>query len=111
MLETIPTSKTINDMQSLTPGMVPGAPSQIGQISFGALASGYRSYGISGQERVSIDGINIQNNEAPDFASAEEVVTKTFGGTADTPTPGAQIELVVKTGGKPCRYRRHQSPV
>jgi hypothetical protein len=99
MLETIPTSKTINDMQSLTPGMVPGAPSQIGQISFGALASGYRSYGISGQERVSIDGINIQNNEAPDFASAEEVVTKTFGGTADTPTPGAQIELVVKTGG------------
>jgi len=99
ILETVPTSKTINDMQALTPGMVPGAPSQIGQISFGALASGYRSYGVSGQERVSIDGINIQNNEAPDFASAEEVVTKTFGGTADTPTPGAQIELVVKSGG------------
>jgi Carboxypeptidase regulatory-like domain len=99
LLETIPNNRTYNDIMALTPGMSPSAPPQVGQVGFGALAGGYKNYGMSGQERVFMDGVNMQSNEAPDFAIAEEVDTKTFGTTAESPTPGAQIQIIVKSGG------------
>jgi len=99
ILETIPNNRTYGDIIALTPGLTPTAPPQVGQVGFGALASGYRSYGITGQERVFMDGVNMQSNEAPDFAISEEVDTKSFGTTAETPTVGAQIQMIVKSGG------------
>jgi hypothetical protein len=99
ILETIPNSRTYSDIIALTPGLTPSAPPQVGQIGFGALTSGYRSYGVTGQERVFMDGVNMQSNEAPDFAISEEVDTKSFGTTAETPTVGAQIQMIVKSGG------------
>src|SRR5262245_14926765 len=99
ILETIPNNRTYGDIIALTPGLTPSAPPQVGQVGFGALTSGYRSYGITGQERVFMDGVNMQSNEAPDFAISEEIDTKSFGTTAETPTVGAQIQMIVKSGG------------
>jgi hypothetical protein len=104
LLESIPNNRTYTDIGTLTPGMMPGVPPQTGGIGFGAIATtaaggGYRSYGFTGGERVFMDGVNMQSNEAPDFAISEEVDVKTFGATAETPTPGAQIQIIVKSGG------------
>ena len=105
VIDSIPNNRTTNDIIMLTPGMTPSAPAQTGQIAFGALAGGYRAYGLTGQEVVYMDGVSLQTNETPDFAIGEEVVTQTFGNTAEIPTGGAQIQIVVKSGGNQYRGR------
>jgi hypothetical protein len=106
-LDLIPNGHTFNDILALTPGLLPKTASQAGQIGFAALASGYNSYGFPGQERNFMDGVNHHSSEGVDFAIAEEVDTKTFGTTAETPTVGAQVSLIVKSGGNDFhgRYR------
>lgn len=108
MLESIPNNRTTNDIIMMTPGMVPSTPPQTGQIGFGALASGYRAYGLTGQEAVFMDGVSLQTNETPDFAIGEEVLTQSFGNTAEIPTAGAQIQIIVKSGGNDFHGRQKE---
>lgn len=98
-LEELPTSRTYQDIITLTPGMV-GTRSSItvGEIGFGVLLGAHRVYGLSGAAETYVDGVNVQNNTIPDFASAEEVDVKTFGHSADVQSPGSHINLVTKSG-------------
>jgi hypothetical protein len=108
-LASIPNGYTFNDVLTLTPGLLPRTPSQAGHIGFPALSSNYNSYGFTGQERNFMDGVNFHSSEGVDFAIAEEVDTKTFGTTAETPTAGAQISIIVKSGGNEYHGRlRHE---
>jgi len=100
LLDSVPNNLNYNDIQNLTPGLVVAAPPQPGQLGSSALGNGFKSYGMSaGQQRTSIEGIDMQTNETPDFSSLEEVDVKTFGNSAEIPTPGAAVQLIVKSGG------------
>jgi hypothetical protein len=46
-----------------------------------------------------MDGVSMYTDEAPDFGISAEVSTKTYGATAETLGAGAQVEMVVKSGG------------
>jgi hypothetical protein len=94
----IPNGHTFNDILALTPGLVPSSPSQAGQIGFSALTSNYDSYGFIGQDKNFMDGIAFHDSEGIDFAMAQEVDVKTFGTTAETPTVGAQVSILSKSG-------------
>src|SRR5579862_1346496 len=98
-LDLIPNGHTFNDILALTPGLVPKTSSQAGQIGFAALAGGYNSYGFPGQDRNFMDGINHHDSEGVDFAIAQEEDVKTFGTTAEAQTAGAQLSMIVKSGG------------
>jgi hypothetical protein len=98
-LDFIPNGHTFNDILALTPGLVPKTSSQAGQIGFAALTGSYNSYGFPGQDRNFMDGIDHHDSEGVDFAIAQEEDVKTFGTTAESQTAGAQLSLLVKSGG------------
>src|SRR5207245_10538634 len=100
ILVAIPTNRNYQDIMNLTPGMVTTTPPQAGVIGMKGEANGFKNYGavLSGQERTSIEGIDMHSNENPDFTAVEETDIKTFGNTAEVSTPGAAIQLIVKSG-------------
>jgi hypothetical protein len=101
VLNAIPNNRNYQDIMNLTPGMVTTTPPQSGVIGMKGEANGFKNYGamLSGQERTSIEGIDMQSNENPDFSTVEEVDAKTYGNTAEVSTPGAALQLIVKSGG------------
>jgi len=108
LLAAIPNNRNYQDIMNLTPGMVTVVPPQAGVIGMKGEANGFKNYGLSGNERTSIEGIDMHSNENPDFAAVEEVDVKTFGNTAEVPTPGASIQLIVKSGGNQFHGRYHE---
>src|SRR5206468_10300356 len=72
---------------------------QNGALGMKGEANGFKNYGMSGNERTTIEGVDMHSNENPDFSAVEEVDVKTFGNSAEVPTPGAAIQLIVKSGG------------
>src|SRR4051812_35527944 len=108
ILASIPNNRNYQDIMNLTPGLVTVAPPQAGVIGMKGEANGFKSYGLSGNERTTIEGIDMHSNENPDFAAVEEVDVKTFGNTAEVPTPGAAIQLIVKSGGNQFHGRYHE---
>jgi hypothetical protein len=81
------------------------APPQAGQIGMKGEANGFKNYGASfdtnggAQERTSIEGVDMHSNENPDFSTVQEVDIKNYGNTSEVSTPGAAIQLIVKSGG------------
>src|SRR5205814_5666523 len=57
-----------------------------------------KTYGAGGGTAV-MEGVKMNPNEVPDFTTFEEVDVKTFGNTADVDTPGAAVQLIIKSGG------------
>jgi hypothetical protein len=108
VLTAIPNNRNYQDIQNLTPGMVTVVPPQPGVIGMKGEANGFKNYGLAGNERTTIEGIDMHSNENPDFAAVEEVDVKTFGNTAEVPTPGAAIQLIVKSGGNDFHGRYHE---
>ncbi|HEY7170608.1 MAG TPA: carboxypeptidase regulatory-like domain-containing protein [Vicinamibacterales bacterium] len=108
ILAAIPNNRNYQDIMNLTPGMVTVVPPQAGVIGMKGEANGFKNYGLIGNERTSIEGIDMHSNENPDFAAVEEVDVKTFGNTAEVPTPGAAIQLIVKSGGNDFHGRYHE---
>ena len=97
LLKTVPISNNYQDIVNLTPGMVVTAPPPMGDI---AISGSFRSYGgASGQERTSVEGIDMRISDVPNFATVEEVDAKTYGNTAEMSTPGAAFQLIIKSGG------------
>ena len=99
VLTAIPNNRNYQDIMNLTPGMVTVVPPQPGVIGMKGEANGFKNYGLSGNERTTIEGVDMHSNENPDFAAVEEVDVKTFGNTAEIATPGAAVQLIVKSGG------------
>src|SRR5581483_8008991 len=99
LLSSVPTNRNYQDTMLLVPGAAVQGPPQVGDIGFRALTGGHVTYGLAAQTSNSVEGIEALPNEAPDFASVEEVDVKTYGNTAETSIPGAVIQLLVKSGG------------
>jgi Carboxypeptidase regulatory-like domain len=101
-LKDIPTSR---DMWSLI-GIAPGF--SLNRFDVGGSTAGtqtsYTSYGMGGQQRVQMDGVNMtESNNATsaytDYSAFEEVQMGTSGNDASMPSPGVQINMIVKSGG------------
>lgn len=96
---------TARDMWSLI-GVAPGlklSTFDVGGSQTGTQI-GYSSYGMSGQQRVNMDGVNMtEGNSATsaytDYSAFEEVQMGTSGNDASASSPGVQINFVVKSGG------------
>jgi hypothetical protein len=101
-LKDIPTSR---DMWSLI-GIAPGF--SLNRFDVGGSTAGtqtsYTTYGVGGQQRVQMDGVNMtEGNSATsaytDYSAFEEVQMGTSGNDASMPSPGVQVNMVVKSGG------------
>lgn len=71
-------------------------------------ATAYTAYGLSGQVRVLIDGINATEGTGGagfyfDYPSHEEVFIGVQGQSAEMPNPGVQTQFVAKSGGNQFR--------
>jgi hypothetical protein len=101
-LANIPTSR---DMWSLI-GVAPGLALNrfdVGGSTTGT-QTGYTSYGFTGQQRVQMDGVNMTEATAAtsaytDYSAFEEVQMGTSGNDASMPSPGVQVNFIVKSGG------------
>jgi len=64
---------------------------------------GYRSYGLSGQNQVYLDGVNLTEGNSGgslygDYGSWEEVNVSSAGNSAETKTAGAYVNAVLRSG-------------
>ena len=101
-LNNLPTSR---DMWSLI-GVAPGLT--LNRFDVGGSTTGtqtaYTSYGFTGQQRVQMDGVNMTEATAAtsaytDYSAFEEVQMGTSGNDASMPSPGVQVNFIVKSGG------------
>jgi hypothetical protein len=101
-LNNLPTSR---DMWSLI-GV--GAGLSLNRFDVGGSTTGtqtaYTSYGFNGQQRVQMDGVNMTEGTAAtsaytDYSAFEEVQMGTSANDASMPSPGVQVNFVVKSGG------------
>jgi hypothetical protein len=101
-LNNLPTSR---DMWSL---MGVGAGLSLNRFDVGGSTTGtqttYTSYGFSGQQRVQMDGVNMTEGTGAtsaytDYSAFEEVQMGTSSNDASMPSPGVQVNFVVKSGG------------
>jgi hypothetical protein len=84
------------------PGLKTTTP-DVGGSTMGSQV-GYRSYGISGQNQVFIDGVNLTEGNSGgslygDYGSWEEVNVSSAGNGADSRTAGSAINVIVRSGG------------
>ena len=120
LLAATPNSMNYQDVYLLVGGVqVLGAP-LTGESGLRPLAANMRpvTYGQGGiRGSHTLDGVLVEPNDQPDFASFEEVDVKTFGNTAEVCCPGEATNLIVKSGGNLFRgkyretfqHRRFQS--
>lgn len=101
-LAELPTSR---DMWSL---MGIGAGFSLKTFDVGGASMGtqiaYSAYGMTGQQRVQMDGINMTEGTGAtsaytDYSAFEEVQMGTSAVDAAMPSPGANVNFVVKSGG------------
>ena len=87
---------------AVTPGV------QMPRIDVGGNRAGtqtaYSAYGLTGQVRVLIEGINTTEGTGGagfyfDYSSLEEVFLGTSGQSAEMPNPGVQCQFIAKSGG------------
>jgi outer membrane receptor protein involved in Fe transport len=101
MLRSLPTARDLWAVYSLTPGMRMG-DHDVGGSRAGT-QSGFSAYGASGQTRLQVDGVNMNEGTGGggymDFGSLEEVQIGTSGNDASVPTPGVVVNALTKSGG------------
>ena len=100
--KTVPISRTLQEIMSVTPGMrSTGRP----DLGGGTISGGsFKSYGVSGQFTNLIEGINTRQDSgspgnAADYASMAEMQVNSVGADAETALPGASVNLIIKSGG------------
>jgi carboxypeptidase family protein/TonB-dependent receptor-like protein len=103
LIDAVPGNSNFSDVMLLAGGTSVSGPPLTGIITAGGGGFAGKTYGAgnsaTGNGSVAIDGVKIMQNEIPDFTAFEEVDVKTFGNTADVDTPGAAVQLVIKSGG------------
>src|SRR5918993_1027752 len=101
-LNNIPNGRDMWALLAATPGVV------MNNIDVGGnragTQTGYRAYGLSGQVRVSVEGINTTEGTGGagfyfDYGSFEEVFLGVAGQGAEAATPGVQSQFLGKSGG------------
>ncbi len=101
-LNSIPNGRDMWALLAATPGVV------MGRIDVGGnragTQTGYTAYGLTGQVRVSVEGINTTEGTGGagfyfDYGSFEEVFLGVAGQGAEAATPGVQSQFLGKSGG------------
>jgi len=101
-LQSIPNGRDMWSLLAVTPAV------QMSRIDVGGnragTQTGYTAYGIGGQVRVLIEGINTTEGTGGagfyfDYSSLEEVFMGTSGQSAEMPNPGVQSQFIAKSGG------------
>ncbi len=98
LLETIPGNNNYRDVMLMVGGMQPNNAPLTGGESAQALGFNGVAYG-TGIGSANVEGMRMMNFQPANFSAYEEVDVKTFGNTADVDQPGANVQLVVKSGG------------
>jgi hypothetical protein len=101
-LSNLPTSRDMWSLMGVAPGMSVNR-FDVGGSTTGT-QTGYTSYGFTGQQRVQMDGVNMTEATAAtsaytDYSAFEEVQLGTSGNDASMPSPGVQVNFIVKSGG------------
>src|SRR5687767_3526538 len=100
-LQSIPNGRDMWALLAVTPSI------QMGRIDVGGnragTQTGYQAYGMSGQVRVLIEGINTTEGTGGagfyfDYASLEEAFLGTSGQSAEMPNPGVQSQFIARSG-------------
>ncbi|MEO8679445.1 MAG: carboxypeptidase regulatory-like domain-containing protein [Vicinamibacterales bacterium] len=101
-LDAIPNGRDMWALLAATPGVI------MSRIDVGGnragTQTGYTSYGLNGQVRVSVEGINTTEGTGGagfyfDYGSFEEVFLGVAGQGAEAATPGVQSQFLGKSGG------------
>jgi hypothetical protein len=101
-LQSLPNGRDMWALLAVTPSV------QMSRIDVGGnragTQTGYTAYGMTGQVRVLIEGINTTEGTGGagfyfDYASLEEAFLGTSGQTAEMPNPGVQSQFIAKSGG------------
>jgi hypothetical protein len=101
-LLSIPNARDMWSLLAITPAV------QMTRIDVGGnragTQTGYRAYGLEGQVRVLIEGINSTEGTTGagfyfDYSSLEEVFLGTTAQTAEMPNPGVQSQFITRSGG------------
>ena len=103
-LQSIPNGRDMWALLAVTPSV------QMGRIDVGGnragTQTGYTAYGMTGQVRVLIEGINTTEGTGGagfyfDYASLEEAFLGTIGQSAEMPNPGVQSQFIARSGLEP----------
>ncbi len=101
-LQSIPNGRDMWSLLAITPAV------QMSRIDVGGnragTQTGYTAYGLGGQVRVLIEGINTTEGTGGagfyfDYSSLDEVFLGTSGQSAEMPNPGVQSQFITKSGG------------
>jgi hypothetical protein len=109
-LQSIPNGRDMWSLLAVTPSV------QMGRIDVGGnragTQTGYTAYGMNGQVRVLIEGINTTEGTGGagfyfDYASLEEAFLGTSGQSAEMPNPGVQSQFIARSGSNQFQGEYH----
>ncbi len=109
-LQSIPNGRDMWALLAVTPSV------QMGRIDVGGnragTQTGYTAYGMTGQVRVLIEGINTTEGTGGagfyfDYASLEEAFIGTSGQSAEMPNPGVQSQFIARSGSNQFQGEYH----
>src|SRR5689334_18632946 len=109
-LQSIPNGRDMWALLAVTPSV------QMSRIDVGGnragTQTGYTAYGMSGQVRVLIEGINTTEGTGGagfyfDYASLEEAFLGTSGQSAEMPNPGVQSQFIARSGSNQFQGEYH----
>jgi hypothetical protein len=101
VLETLPTSRSYEDMGKLAPGIrVSGVPDVGGNHTGGGRGS-LVNYGSSnGGSTLMLDGINTDGTAGYyDMGAVDEMIVQAAGNDPEIATPGMAFQVIIKSGG------------
>ena len=101
VLETLPTSRSYEDMGKLAPGVrVSGVPDVGGNHTGGGRGS-LVNYGSSnGGSTLMLDGVNTDGTAGYyDMGAVDEMIVNPSGNDPEIPTPGMAFQVIIKSGG------------
>jgi hypothetical protein len=109
-LQSIPNGRDMWALLAVTPSV------QMSRIDVGGnragTQTGYTAYGMNGQVRVLIEGINTTEGTGGagfyfDYASLEEAFLGTSGQSAEMPNPGVQSQFIARSGSNQFQGEYH----
>jgi hypothetical protein len=101
VIETLPTSRSYEDMGKLAPGVrVSGVP-DVGGNHTGSGRGSLVNYGsTNGGATLMLDGVNTDGTAGYyDMGAVDEMVVNPSGNDPEIPTPGMAFQVIIKSGG------------
>ena len=106
MMQNLPNARDVWALLGEAPGMMV-TRFDVGGSRAGT-QTGFSAFGFSGQIRAQIDGVNTTEGTGAtgiyaDYGAFDEIQLGTDGADASAPTPGVQLNAVIKSGGNQVR--------